>query len=84
MFFTEPEGALSSSQQAKATMFYNLATVFCVLKEHEKAKQSLQKVLQIHNYLFKCDCKCIQAAALFTGHIPELVLLSAYIELARG
>lgn len=41
---TEPQGALSSPQQAKATMLYNLATVFCVLKEHEKAKQSLQKV----------------------------------------
>lgn len=26
----------------------------------------------------------VQAAALFVGHTPELVLLSAYIELARG
>ena len=25
-------------------MYYNLATVFCVLREHDKAKQSLQKV----------------------------------------
>lgn len=40
----ESDGALSSVQQAKATMLYNLATAFCMLREHDKAKQSLQKV----------------------------------------
>lgn len=49
LLITEPDGALSSSQHAKATMFYNLATVFCVLKEHDKAKQSLQKVRSTSN-----------------------------------
>ena len=44
MVYKTAEGALSSIQQAKATMLYNLATVFCVTKEHDKAKQSLHKV----------------------------------------
>ena len=29
-------------------------------------------------------CICLQVAAIFTHSTPELVLLSAYIELARG
>lgn len=44
----EVDGALCSIQQAKATMLYNLATAFCVLKEHDKAKQALQKVNNLY------------------------------------
>ena len=35
---------VSDLPQARATMYYNLATLYCVLKEHDKAKQALHKV----------------------------------------
>ena len=65
-------------------MLYNLAVAFCVLKEHDKAKQSLQKAssnVPVRDFMWIYDA---QAAALFTGKPPQLVLLSAYIQLAKG
>jgi hypothetical protein len=81
----ESDGAMSGVEQAKATILYNLATVFCVLKEHDKAKQSLQRVSSWPlNHTGLLYYPPLQAAALFTRKPPQLVLLSAYLELAKG
>ncbi len=44
IFMVLLDESLSSVTEARASMLYNLATVFCVMKEHDKAKQALQKV----------------------------------------
>ena len=44
VYLLEVEGYLSDIQQCKAVMYYNMATAFCVLKEHDKAKQAMNKV----------------------------------------
>ncbi len=76
---------MSSVQQAKAVMLYNLATVFCVMKDYDKAKQSLQKVgRKFHTFHSYVHASVLQASPLFSGNPPQLVLLSAYIELAKG
>lgn len=66
---TGVEGSLSDLQQAKATMFYNLATVFCVLKEHDKAKQSLHKVRHAYSAQGKT---CRLAAIIISINTDEV------------
>ena len=44
LYVLEVEGCLSDLQQSRAVMSYNRGVVFCVLKEHDKAKQCMIKV----------------------------------------